>query len=53
MLEAMLIHGMIVQGRNDNKHYGPTAVEAPNENEIESCKELGERVAKLAIAIGK
>ncbi len=51
ILEAMLIHGMIVQGRNDNKHYGPTAVESPNKQEIESCKELGERVAKLAAAI--
>ena len=51
MLEAMLIHGMIVQGRNDNKHYGPTAVEAPNKKEIESCKELGKRVSNLAAAL--
>lgn len=48
ILHAMLIHGMIVQGRNDNKHYGPTAVEAPNQKEIESCKELGKRIATLA-----
>jgi len=53
MLEAMLIHGMIVQGRNDNKHYGPTAVEAPNKKEMESCKELGKRVSSLAAALGK
>jgi NAD(P)H dehydrogenase (quinone) len=51
ILKAMLIHGMIVQGRNDNKHYGPTAVESPNKMEIESCKELGERVANLAVAL--
>ena len=51
ILEAMLIHGMVVQGRYDNKHYGPTAVEAPNKKEIESCKELGERVARLATAL--
>ena len=48
MLEAMLIHGMIVQGRHDNKHYGPTAVESPSKKEAESCKELGKRVATLA-----
>ena len=48
MLEAMLIHGMVVQGRCDNKHYGPTAVEAPDDKETASCKELGERVARLA-----
>jgi NAD(P)H dehydrogenase (quinone) len=53
MLEAMLIHGMIIQGRNDNKHYGPTAVEAPKKNEIESCKELGKRVASLAAALAR
>jgi hypothetical protein len=51
MLEALLIHGMIVQGRNDNKHDGTAAVESPNKKEIESCKELGERVAKLAAAL--
>lgn len=51
MLEAMLIHGMIVQGRNDNKHYGPTAVESPNKKETGSCKELGKRVANLAAAL--
>jgi hypothetical protein len=47
----MLIHGMIVQGRFENKHYGATAVEAPNEKEIESCKELGKRIATLATKI--
>ena len=52
MLEAMLINGMIIQGRYDNKHYGPTAVEAPNTKEIESCRELGKRVAVLAAALG-
>lgn len=53
MLEAMLINGMIIQGRHDNKHYGPTAVEAPNKKEIESCKELGKRVADLAAALSR
>jgi len=53
ILEAMLINGMIIQGRHDNKHYGPTAVEAPNKKEIESCKELGKRVAVLATALGR
>ena len=53
MLEALLIHGMIIQGRNDDKHYGPTAVESPNKKEIESCKELGARVSRLAAALKK
>jgi len=53
ILKAQMIHGMIVQGRCNDKHYGPTAVELPNKKEIESCKELGERVAKLAVALGR
>lgn len=48
ILHAMLIHGMVVQGRSDNKHYGATAVESPNDKEIESCRELGKRIATLA-----
>lgn len=51
ILKAMLIHGMIIQGRHDDKHYGPTAVESPNKKEIEFCNELGRRVASLAAAV--
>jgi NAD(P)H dehydrogenase (quinone) len=46
--QAMLVHGMIVQGRSDDKHYGATAVGAPNEEDVESCKQLGKKVAVLA-----
>ena len=53
ILEAMLIHGMIVQGKAHNKHYGAAAVGSPNEKEIESCKELGKRVAKLTLKLNK
>ena len=53
ILKAMLIHGMIIQGRHDNKHFGPTAVESPNKTEIESCNELGKRIASLAVALRK
>jgi NAD(P)H dehydrogenase (quinone) len=48
ILHAMLVHGMIIQGRNDDKHYGPTAVEAPGKEELESCRELGRKIAGLA-----
>jgi NAD(P)H dehydrogenase (quinone) len=51
MLKAMLIHGMVVQGRHDDKHYGAAAIEAPNEQESEYCSDLGNRVASLAIAL--
>ncbi len=51
MLQAMLIHGMIVQGRHDNKHYGAAAVEAPDEDEAKYCSDLGNRVASLTRAL--
>jgi len=34
ILQAMLIHGMIVQGRSDEKHYGVAAVGSPEKNAL-------------------
>lgn len=48
ILQTMLIHGMIVQGRHDNKHYGAASVGSPNKESVKSCRELGKRVACLA-----
>jgi len=48
ILNAMLIHGMIVQGRTNEKHYGAAAVGAPNQKDLEQCRTLGKRVASLA-----
>lgn len=47
ILNAMLVHGMIVQGRADDKHYGAAAVEKPDNKALEHCKELGRRTAIL------
>jgi len=47
ILKAMLIHGMIIQGRPNDKHYGVAAVESPNKKEIKLCRELGKRTASL------
>jgi NAD(P)H dehydrogenase (quinone) len=47
IIQAMLVHGMIVQGRANDKHYGAVAVGSPNKKELESCEELGKRVARL------
>ena len=49
ILKAMLVHGMIIQGRSSNKHYGVACVSAPDEKAIQFCEELGERTAKLTI----
>jgi NAD(P)H dehydrogenase (quinone) len=52
ILQAMLVHGMIVQGRADDKHYGAAAVGSPREKELAFCKELGKRVANLVKKLG-
>ena len=51
ILNAMLVHGMIVQGRHDDKHFGAAAVEKPNEEEIEMCQRLGRRTAELILKL--
>ncbi|MEM3458740.1 MAG: NAD(P)H-dependent oxidoreductase [Candidatus Bathyarchaeia archaeon] len=53
ILQVMLVHGMIVQGRANDKHYGAAAVGFPRERDLGSCKELGRRVANLAIKLAK
>jgi NAD(P)H dehydrogenase (quinone) len=47
IVQAMFVHGMIVQGRSGDMHYGVAAVGTPDKEETESCKELGKRVAGL------
>jgi len=47
ILEAMLIHGMIVEGVALGDHYGPVAIGAPDERAEKLCLGLGMRVAKL------
>lgn len=49
ILEAMLVHGMIVQGsaRGPMQHYGAAAKGPPDEKEQTRCHALGTRVAQL------
>jgi NAD(P)H dehydrogenase (quinone) len=47
LLQAMLIHGMVVQGRADDKHYGAAVVGAPKKRDLACCEDLGRNVAML------
>lgn len=51
ILEAMLIHGMIIQGRPQSAHYGAAAVGAPKGREEQRCRELGKAVARLTLRL--
>jgi NAD(P)H dehydrogenase (quinone) len=48
ILQAMLIHGMIVQGTSRGDHYGPVAIGAPDARAEAEARSLGRRVADLA-----
>jgi len=47
ILNAMLIHGMIIQGDPRGDHYGPVAIGSPDKRASAECERLGERIAKL------
>lgn len=47
LLEALLVHGMVIQGASSRNHYGPVSVGAPDETANEACRNLGRRVARL------
>jgi NAD(P)H dehydrogenase (quinone) len=51
ILDAMLIHGMIVQGRHEHEHYGAAALGAPDKKAVESCKQLGKNVTDLTVRL--
>jgi len=47
ILNAMLIHGMIIQGDPQGGHYGAVSIGSPDERSTKQCVRLGGRVAKL------
>jgi NAD(P)H dehydrogenase (quinone) len=47
ILEAMLIHGMIVQGDYKGDHYGPVAIGNVDKRCEENCKRMAERFVSL------
>lgn len=47
ILNAMLIHGMIIQGDPKGDHYGPVAIGKPDGRSEKECIRFGQRLAKL------
>ncbi len=48
MLNALLIHGMVVQGNSAGDHYGPVSIGAPDDMVEKQCRVLGHRTVALA-----
>lgn len=47
IINAMLIHGMIVQGDPTGDHYGPVAIRKPDERATDNCERFAERFSAL------
>jgi len=47
ILEAFLIHGMIIQGDPLGDHYGPVAIGNPDERTKGECIKYGKKIANL------
>jgi len=47
LLEACLIHGMIIIGDTEGSHYGPVSVEKPNKSIEKICIDYGKRLGEL------
>lgn len=51
ILQALLIHGMIVPGNVNGDHYGPIAVGAPDDRSAKECRKVGEIVGNLTVKL--
>jgi NAD(P)H dehydrogenase (quinone) len=51
ILNAMLIHGMVVQGSPGGDHFGPVAIGEPDDRSREQCRKLGRIVGELAVKL--
>lgn len=47
LLEALMVHGMVVQGTSGTNHYGAASVGAPDDKDVGVCRKMGERLGKL------
>jgi len=47
ILMSLLVHGMIIQGYPGGDHYGPVAVQKPDQRSEKECTRFGERFSAL------
>ncbi len=48
LIQAMLVHGFVVQGSPAGDHFGPVSVGAPDRRVKTQCAEYGRRICALA-----
>jgi NAD(P)H dehydrogenase (quinone) len=47
IINAMLIHGMVVQGDHQGDHYGAVSIDVPDARASMECARKGQRIAQL------
>ncbi len=53
ILNAFLIHGMVIQGDPMGDHYGRVSINAPDSRVETQCRRMGERIAALVKKLTK
>ena len=53
IIQAMLIHGMIVMGRSKGMHYGAAATGTPDSKAVDNCRDLGYKTASIVARLAK
>lgn len=53
ILNALLIHGMIIQGDPNGDHYGPVSIGKPDKRVEDECLRFGQRIAQLTKLLKK
>jgi len=48
IIQAMLVHGMIIIGDARLQHYGPLSIGKPDGSDIDTCTKYGQKIAQLA-----
>lgn len=51
LLQALLIHGMVVAGNAKISHYGPISIGKPDKRVIDECITYGKRIAELTLKL--
>ncbi|NQT22214.1 MAG: NAD(P)H-dependent oxidoreductase [Candidatus Omnitrophica bacterium] len=51
ILNALLIHGMVVQGEPQGDHYGPVAIGSPDARSLKCCERHAINIAKLVLKL--
>jgi NAD(P)H dehydrogenase (quinone) len=51
ILDALLVHGFIIEGDPQGDHYGPVSLGKPDERAIKQCKRKGKRIAELTLKL--